>query len=82
MTYQSGMKAISVSLTSCPCRYGRGKVAFKFSLVNWAKQPEIAKAWAEIAAKHDLVYQELTDIDRIFGFGDRMFARGETFIMR
>lgn len=64
-------------------RYGpKGKIRFKFSLVEWAKRPEIAAAWKEIAAKYDLVYRELVDIDRIFGFGDRFMTRSEPFTMR
>lgn len=64
-------------------RYGpRGKAAYKFTLVDWAKRPEIQKAWKEIAEQNDLVMKELTDIDRIFGFGQRFVIRGDPMNMR
>jgi hypothetical protein len=64
-------------------RYGpKGKVRSKFSLQEWAKRPEIADAWKEIAVKNDLVIKELTDVDRIFGFGNRFCVRSEPLVMR
>ena len=46
-------------------------------MVEWALKSEVQSAWKEIASKHDLVVKELTDVDRIFGFFDRMLLRGE-----
>ncbi|KIW06944.1 uncharacterized protein PV09_02605 [Verruconis gallopava] len=42
----------------------------KFTLVDWAKKPEVQAAWKELAAKHDLLDKELRDVDRIFSFTD------------
>ncbi|KAJ9269486.1 hypothetical protein DTO212C5_4337 [Paecilomyces variotii] len=47
-----------------------GKQRVKFTLTEWAKRPEVQKAWKEIAAKHDLRQKELWDTDRVFGFTD------------
>lgn len=46
------------------------KLRYKFTLVEWAKKPEVQKAWKEIATKHDLKLKEFSDIDRVFGFTD------------
>jgi hypothetical protein len=43
-------------------------------LANWAKKPEVQKAWAKIAEKHGLPGKELQDIDRVFGFADLLLA--------
>lgn len=43
---------------------------YKFTLTEWAKRPEVQKAWKEIAAKHQLREPALRDVDRIFGFAD------------
>lgn len=44
----------------------------RFRLVDWAKQENVQKAWAELTQEHGLVggnLQEM-DTDRIFGFAD------------
>ncbi|KFZ02442.1 hypothetical protein V500_00185 [Pseudogymnoascus sp. VKM F-4518 (FW-2643)] len=41
-----------------------------FTLTEWAKQPEVQRAWQEIAQAHQLRDKTLGDIDRIFGFTD------------
>ncbi|KAK8227317.1 NAD dependent epimerase/dehydratase family protein-like protein [Phyllosticta capitalensis] len=38
----------------------------RFSIVGWAKRSDVQQAWREIASKHNLQPQELTDIDRVF----------------
>ncbi|KAL2350176.1 NAD dependent epimerase/dehydratase family protein-like protein [Cryomyces antarcticus] len=48
----------------------RGTLRFRFTLTEWAKQPEVAQAWKELAEKHGLVDKELRDVDRIFSFTD------------
>lgn len=61
--------------TDPPRGYGPpGVVQFRFTLVNWAKTPEVQQAWAEIAEKHELREKELRDIDRVFGFADLALA--------
>lgn len=51
-----------------------GKMRFRFTLVEWAKRPEVQKAWEEIAEKHQLRDRTLGDVDRIFGFTDLALA--------
>jgi len=54
-----------------PRGYGPNHVShYKFSLMMWAKRPEVQAAWRELAAKHDLLDKELRDIERIFLFTD------------
>jgi hypothetical protein len=43
---------------------------FRFTLTEWAKDPQVAKAWAEIAEAANLSKKDLGDVDRIFGFAD------------
>jgi hypothetical protein len=63
-------------------RYGpRAKVRFLFRFAEWAKKPEVQKAWKEIAEKHQLVYKEIVDPDRVFGFADGM-SRSEPLLLR
>ena len=44
----------------------------RFTLVDWAKQGRVQKAWTELTQKHNLTGGSLQqmDIDRIFGFTD------------
>lgn len=77
----SGLISESVAVrlvltTSAPfARFGPpGKIHFKFTLANWAKRPEVNKAWKEIADKNSLVVKELREPDRIFGFADGTLA--------
>ena len=44
----------------------------RFTLVDWARQGRVQKAWHELTQKHDLTGDSLQemDIDRIFGFTD------------
>lgn len=54
-----------------PRGYGPpGKIRYRFSLTEWAKQHEVAQAWKDIAQQNDLSVKELHDVDRIFGFTD------------
>jgi hypothetical protein len=43
-------------------------------LANWAKTPEVQKAWAKIAEKHGLPEKKLRKFDRAFGFADLLLA--------
>ena len=45
-------------------------IKYKFRLAEWAKKPEVTKAWKEIAEKNGLVVTELREPDRIFAFAD------------
>lgn len=47
-----------------------GKLRYRFTLTEWAKKPEVQRAWQEIAEAHQLPNKTLGDIDRIFGFTD------------
>ena len=63
--------------------YGpRGKFSFRFSLTQWAKRKDVQQAWVQIAAQHDLVYKEIRDIERNFGFLDWALCQSEPFVMR
>ncbi|KAF2141531.1 uncharacterized protein K452DRAFT_228931 [Aplosporella prunicola CBS 121167] len=42
----------------------------KFTLTEWAKRPEVQKAWRELVENHGLINKEFGDVDRIFGFTD------------
>lgn len=54
-----------------PRGYGPpGVFRFRFTLAEWAKRPEVRKAWGEIAERHGLREKELKDVDRVFGFTD------------
>ena len=43
---------------------------YSLLLAEWAKWPEVDKAWREIAQEHNLVEKQLRDVDRIFSFAD------------
>ncbi|KAL1956439.1 hypothetical protein VTO42DRAFT_7326 [Malbranchea cinnamomea] len=45
-------------------------IRFRFLLTDWAKTPEVQRAWEEIAEQHQLRHRKLRDIDRVFGFLD------------
>lgn len=64
-----------------PRGYGpKGTVRTTFTFVDWAKRPDVQKAWARLAAKHDLSQKELRDIDRVFGFLDGSISRAGPLI--
>ncbi|KAF2659927.1 NAD dependent epimerase/dehydratase family protein-like protein [Lophiostoma macrostomum CBS 122681] len=50
----------------------------KFSLVEWARQERVQKAWAEIVEENGLKVKKLQDmdVDRIFAFADGSLAGG------
>ncbi|KAJ5082238.1 hypothetical protein N7532_011281 [Penicillium argentinense] len=55
-----------------PRGYGPpGELRFRFTLVDWAKRPEVQKAWKDIAEAHGLREKVLRDEDRVFGFADQ-----------
>lgn len=62
----------TITLPDSPPRgYGPpGAIRFRFLLAEWAKKPEVQKAWAEIAEMHGLREKGLRDVDRVFGFAD------------
>ncbi|KAH7396547.1 NAD dependent epimerase/dehydratase family protein-like protein [Phaeosphaeria sp. MPI-PUGE-AT-0046c] len=49
-----------------------GTYQYRFRLVDWAKRPEVQKAWEELVVEHGLVAGKLQDmnVERIFGFAD------------
>ncbi|KAK8153585.1 NAD dependent epimerase/dehydratase family protein-like protein [Phyllosticta citrichinensis] len=50
-----------------PRGYGpQTEFRLRFSLVEWAKRPEVQQAWKEIASEHGLVTTELTKVDEVF----------------
>jgi hypothetical protein len=59
-----------------PRGYGPpGNIRFRYRMAQWAKRPEVGKAWSERAEKHDLIDKALRDVDRVFGFLDGMINR-------
>lgn len=66
-----------------PRGYGpQGGIRFRFTLVEWAKRPDVRKAWEEIAEKHGLREKELRDVDRLFGFTDLALTATYPFQLR
>ena len=63
-------------------------VQAKFTLAEWAKRPEVVKAWNELAERHGLggQYRDLAgekmDAQRIFAFLDRTLCRGAALDLR
>lgn len=49
-----------------------GRYRYRFKLAEWAKRPEVQRAWEELVEKHGLKAEKLQDmdVDRIFGFLD------------
>ncbi|ETS78307.1 hypothetical protein PFICI_10369 [Pestalotiopsis fici W106-1] len=65
-----------------PRGYGpSGVVRTTFTFVEWAKRPEVQKAWKRLAEKHDLSQKELKDVDRVFGFLDGSVSRAGSLMM-
>lgn len=54
-----------------------GKTVYKFTFAEWAKRPEVSRAWDEIALKNDLALKRLPDPDAAFGFFDWVIFRGD-----
>jgi len=62
-------KVIKRPREETPRGYGlQTDIRRRFSIVEWAKRPDVQKAWEELAREHDLLNKELTDADRVFGF--------------
>ncbi|MCJ1311584.1 hypothetical protein MMC25_005257 [Agyrium rufum] len=62
---------IETASDSTPRGFGpKATLRFKFTLAEWAKRPEVKKAWAKLAEKYDLRVKEFWDVDRVFGFTD------------
>lgn len=51
----------------------RGKISMRFSMVQWAQEPRVRRAWGELAQQHGLLEKQLTDPERVFGFADGFF---------
>lgn len=60
----------------------KGAVSFKFSLTEWAKRPEVQKAWDELAQKYNLKKTDVKDIERVFGFLDFVLAMTHSIYLR
>jgi hypothetical protein len=72
--------AIAVLITG---RFGPpGVVHYAFSLVEWARRPEVVKAWRELAEKHDLVEKEFRDVERVFSFTDAALSWNQNIYFR
>ncbi|KAJ6104841.1 hypothetical protein N7523_011161 [Penicillium sp. IBT 18751x] len=79
---EEGLTEVEWGSYPTPRGYGpRAKVRFQFSLVQWAKQKEVQQAWIELAAKHNLGYKEIRDIEQNFGFLDWALRQSEPFSM-
>ncbi|TIA20911.1 hypothetical protein D6C80_02073 [Aureobasidium pullulans] len=68
---------MEITMPYVPPPRGWGPTAtlkFKFTLTEWAKKPEIQKAWKEIADANGLKMTEFADVDRLFGFTDGTFG--------
>lgn len=71
---ETGMEVRETRFDPPPRGYGgRGIVRRKFSMVEWAKRPEVQKAWEELRKEHDLA--ELKEVDRVFAFLDGTLVR-------
>ncbi|KAF6789028.1 NAD dependent epimerase/dehydratase [Colletotrichum sojae] len=67
----SGFREVSTPYNPPPRGYGPpGVLRFKFTLVEWAKRPEVQKEWKKLASDHGLRNQDLWDVERVFGFAD------------
>lgn len=53
-------------------------IRMKLTFVDWARRPDVQRAWAEIIEEYNLKVAKLEDmdIDRIFGFTDSAFMGG------
>ena len=47
-----------------------GQLRSRFTLVEWAKRPEVQQVWRELAEKYKLRDSTLGEVDRVFGFAD------------
>ncbi len=66
-----------------PRGYGdKGISRRKFTFVEWAQRPEVAKAWQEIAEQDGLTQKELKNVERVFGFLDGTVCRPAPLIFR
>ncbi|KAJ5612959.1 hypothetical protein N7510_006153 [Penicillium lagena] len=65
-----------------PRGYGPpGRSRYRFTLAEWAKKPEIQKAWSEVSERHDLREKKFREIDRIFGFTDLAITAGQSIML-
>ncbi|KAI9818197.1 MAG: hypothetical protein M1827_000822 [Pycnora praestabilis] len=61
----------SVESSHAPRGYGpKGITRYTFTLVEWANQPTVQNAWAEMTKEHGLAQTPFNDIERIFSFTD------------
>ena len=52
----------------------------KFTMVSWAKRPEVVKAWEELAEENGL--SRINDVDRVFAFLDGTLVRSSPLNFR
>jgi hypothetical protein len=72
--------AVAILMTN---RFGPpGIIHYSFSLAEWAKRPEVVKAWKELAEKHDLMEKEFRDVDRVFSFTDAALSWSQSIYFR
>jgi len=60
----------------------RSVLRYRFSFVDWAKQPENVQAWKELAEKHGLRESEWQDVGSVFGRADFALLRPYPSLMR
>ena len=68
-----------------PPPHGRGLrslMRYKFSFVEWAKDPDNIAAWRELVSKHGLRDEEWKDVGSIFGRADFCLHRPYPSILR
>ncbi|KAL4813662.1 hypothetical protein BDW67DRAFT_192712 [Aspergillus spinulosporus] len=70
-TDPAGLKEVETPYNPPPRGFGPpGRLRYKFTLVEWARRPDVKEAWKAIAKEHQLRHAELWDTDRVFGFTD------------
>lgn len=68
-----------------PPPHGKGPrslLRFKFSFIEWAKDPEILAAWKTLVREHDLRDADWSDVGSVFGRADFCLHRPYPSILR
>jgi NAD dependent epimerase/dehydratase family len=76
---ESGMEVRETRYDPPPRGYGgRGVSRRKFTLVEWAKRPEVQRAWEELRGEYGLA--EIKEVDRVFAFLDGTMVRASPLL--
>jgi hypothetical protein len=71
---ESGYQVQETRFDPPPRGYGgKGIVRRRFSMVEWAKRPDVQRAWEELREEHGLA--QITEVDRVFAFLDGTLVR-------